>query len=287
MKIYNKAPLPFIGQKRKQIENFTQVLNEIISNNGEGWTIVDVFGGSGLLSHNAKVIKPQARVVYNDFDYYTNRLKKIHETEKFRQFLCSILQPYTFIRDDKITQDKCLQITDYLQNNDCEKIDLTTASSYLLFSASQVGSWQEFLNKAKKQQLFNRVSRTPIVSCDDYLQDVEIVHQDFIDLMPYFSGQNKTLLILDPPYLNTHCSAYNNANYFALNSFVHMVHLMQPPFIVFGSDKSEILPFMKKAVELEILDYEKFTDIKIFDKTINISKNQKYQDYLIYKASEA
>ena len=34
-------------------------------------TIVDVFGGSGLLSHTAKQLKPKATVIYNDFDGYT------------------------------------------------------------------------------------------------------------------------------------------------------------------------------------------------------------------------
>ena len=49
-KNYTSAPLPFLGQKRKFIKEFKRVL--------EGYpddvTIVDLFGGSGLLSHTAK-----------------------------------------------------------------------------------------------------------------------------------------------------------------------------------------------------------------------------------------
>lgn len=61
----------------KQIET---VLNKHIEGDGEGWTIVDVFGGSGLLSHTVKRIKPKARVIYNDFDGYSERLKHIDDT---------------------------------------------------------------------------------------------------------------------------------------------------------------------------------------------------------------
>lgn len=62
-KTYASAPLPFVGQKRNFINHFKKVLNEHIDSDGEGWTIVDVFGGSGLLAHNAKRLLPKARVI--------------------------------------------------------------------------------------------------------------------------------------------------------------------------------------------------------------------------------
>ena len=52
--MYAKAPLPFTGQKRNFLKLFKQVLNDHIPGDGDGWTIVDAFGGSGLLSHTAK-----------------------------------------------------------------------------------------------------------------------------------------------------------------------------------------------------------------------------------------
>ena len=53
-KTFKQAPLPFIGQKRMFLKHVEIVLNKHIDGEGEGWTIVDVFGGSGLLSHTAK-----------------------------------------------------------------------------------------------------------------------------------------------------------------------------------------------------------------------------------------
>lgn len=55
------------------LKHFERLL-EHIPNDGEGWTIVDAFGGSGLLSHVAKRLKPKATVIYNDFDGYAERL---------------------------------------------------------------------------------------------------------------------------------------------------------------------------------------------------------------------
>ena len=66
--MFKQAPLPFTGQKRMFLRHFKAILDEQIPGDGEGWTIVDTFGGSGLLSHTAKQLKPRARVIYNDFD---------------------------------------------------------------------------------------------------------------------------------------------------------------------------------------------------------------------------
>lgn len=84
---FKQAPLPFIGQKRMFLKHFERVLMENIHNDGEGWTIIDVFGGSGLLSHTAKRIKPKARVIYNDFDGYSDRLKHISDINRLREIL--------------------------------------------------------------------------------------------------------------------------------------------------------------------------------------------------------
>ena len=66
-KIYNQAPLPFMGQKRRWNNDFkTALKNEF----ADCTIFVDLFGGSGLLSHFTKTVRPDAQVVYNDFDGY-------------------------------------------------------------------------------------------------------------------------------------------------------------------------------------------------------------------------
>lgn len=71
-KQYLSAPLPFQGQKRMFAKEYIKVLQQF----PDGTTFVDLFGGSGLLSHIAKCQKPHSKVVYNDFDGYRLRLEQ-------------------------------------------------------------------------------------------------------------------------------------------------------------------------------------------------------------------
>jgi len=61
-KQYSQAPLPFMGQKRMFASEFRRILKQF----DDATVFVDLFGGSGLLSHIAKREKPYATVVYND-----------------------------------------------------------------------------------------------------------------------------------------------------------------------------------------------------------------------------
>lgn len=65
-KTYQSAPLPFLGQKRMYVKEFCEILKSFPNDA----VYVDLFGGSGLLSHITKHEKPNATVVYNDFDNY-------------------------------------------------------------------------------------------------------------------------------------------------------------------------------------------------------------------------
>ena len=56
-KQYLSAPLPFQGQKRMFAKEYINVLQQF----PDGTTFVDLFGGSGLLSHIAKCQKPHSR----------------------------------------------------------------------------------------------------------------------------------------------------------------------------------------------------------------------------------
>ena len=75
-KHYLSAPLPFVGQKRMFAKEFIKILKQY----PEDTVFVDLFGGSGLLSHITKCQKPNATVVYNDFDNYRYRLENIPRT---------------------------------------------------------------------------------------------------------------------------------------------------------------------------------------------------------------
>lgn len=228
MKKYNKAPLPFQGQKRHFIKLFNEQLKKSCGD-GEGWTIVDVFGGSGLLSHNAKYTCRKARVIYNDYDNYSKRLENINKTEEIRQNLLTLVDGY---KREKLGNNVKIKIIDYLKGLD-GYVDYLSLSTYLLFSGNNAITINELCEKT----LYNRVPFNPI-TCEDYLKDVELVRKCFTELMQdNYSG--KVLYLLDPPYINTQ-QGYHKENYFGLLDQMKLFDLMKPPFIYFTSGKSEI-----------------------------------------------
>lgn len=87
-KQFNSAPLPFQGQKRKFTKEFAKVLQQY----PDDTVFVDLFGGSGLLSHITKRQKPNATVVYNDFDNYRQRLARISQTNELLAAIREILK---------------------------------------------------------------------------------------------------------------------------------------------------------------------------------------------------
>lgn len=78
MKNYSQSPLPFQGQKRKFIKHFKEALKAF----PDKATYVDLFGGSGLLSHTIKQEKPSAHVIWNDYDNFAHRLECIPVTNE-------------------------------------------------------------------------------------------------------------------------------------------------------------------------------------------------------------
>ena len=109
-KVYTSAPLPFQGQKRRFISDFKEVLKQFDDID----TVVDLFGGSGLLSHVAKRERPDLRVVYNDYDHYCDRLKNIAVTNEILSRirpLMATLQP-----DKKVPEDTRQKVVDILNS---------------------------------------------------------------------------------------------------------------------------------------------------------------------------
>ena len=90
MKNYTSAPLPFMGQKKHFIREFRKALREF----DHATVFVDLFGGSGLLSHVTKRERPDARVIYNDFDDYHVRLENIDQTNALLADIRTIVGEY-------------------------------------------------------------------------------------------------------------------------------------------------------------------------------------------------
>ena len=171
--MYRKAPLPFTGQKRNFLKLFKQVLNDHIPGDGEDWTILDAFGGSGRLSRTAQQCKPAARVIYNDYDGYSARLQHIPDINRLRRLLAGILEPVP--RSKPVPPAIKAAIRSF-----GGYIDLDCLVSWLLFSGNTAADLDELCRKT----MYNCISLSDYPEAQDYLQGVEIVGQSYRELLP-------------------------------------------------------------------------------------------------------
>lgn len=101
-KRFSSSPLPFRGSKRYYIKRFREVLAQADDID----TVVDLFGGSGLLSRVAKDMLPNCRVIYNDFDHYDQRLANVVNTNALLRSIAPLVELYQTTRKSPQKQKK-------------------------------------------------------------------------------------------------------------------------------------------------------------------------------------
>ena len=276
-KTFKQAPLPFIGQKRMFLKHVEIVLNKHIDEEGEGWTIVDVFGGSGLLSHTAKRLKPKATVIYNDFDGYAERLKHIDDINRLRQIIFNCLHGI-IPKNGRLSKEIKAEIINKINDFKGYK-DLNCLASWLLFSGQQVGSIEALFAK----DFWYCVRQSDYPTADGYLDGIEVISESFHKLIPRYQNQEKVLLLLDPPYLCTRQESYKQATYFDLIDFLRLINLTKPPYIFFSSTKSEFIRYLDYMQESKTDNWESFEGYERIVVKASASKDGIYEDNMIYK----
>ncbi|MDR1671715.1 MAG: DNA adenine methylase [Alistipes sp.] len=233
--IFKSAPLPFQGQKRNFVKEFQTALTEL-NPTGEITTIVDLFGGSGLLSHTAKRYMPQCRVVFNDFDDFHLRLEHVSTTNAILAELRAILADCP--RHERITGERRQRIEAVLKRADAAGfVDWVTLSGSLLFSCKYQTSLDGFL----KESFYNNVKQEDY-HADDYLDGIEVVKCDYRELAGRFQGRRDVLFLVDPPYLSTDAASYKAGAYWKLKDYLDvLLTLLDGNYIYFTSSKSQIV----------------------------------------------
>lgn len=273
---FHQAPLPFCGQKRNFLKHFISVLHENIPGEGHGWTIVDVFGGSGLLAHHARQAKPAAKIIYNDFDGYTERLKHIDDINQLRRILAEITKDIP--RYHRLPDSIKIKVIQAIQNFK-GYIDCRVLNTWLMYGTQQESSIEKIFQKC----MYNCVKTSDYPDSKDYLNDVDIVSESFEILMPKHMNNAKTLFILDPPYVSTMQGSYRQTHYFGMIEFLKLMEFVRPPFIFFSSTKSEVMQYLQFLLEGKLPKHENFINFKNIKLQAKISKNISYEDNMIYK----
>lgn len=231
-KMHLSAPLPFVGQKRMFAKEFVKVLEQF----SEKTVFVDLFGGSGLLSHITKCVRPDAVVVYNDFDNYRKRLGNIPRTNRLLSDLREISNGTP--KHKPITGEKREKVFARIQKEEKEYgyVDYITLSSSLLFSMK----YKICLEEMKKETIYNNIRVSDYPEAGDYLQGLTITCDDYKKVFNQYKDVPGVLFLIDPPYLSTEVGTYNMS--WRLADYLDVLGVLKEhSFVYFTSNKSSIL----------------------------------------------
>lgn len=232
-RMYKSAPLPFVGQKRMFVREFIKILGQFPADT----VFVDLFGGSGLLSHIAKRTKPESTVVYNDFDNYRSRLQHIPQTNRLIADLRSIVADRV-PRNKPITGELRERIFARIEQEEraVGYVDFITLSSSIMFSMKYRLSVAEM----RKEVLYNSIRKNDYPLCSDYLDGLEITSCDYKELFNRYKDTPGVVFLVDPPYLSTEVGTYNM--YWKMSDYLDVLNVLTGhSFVYFTSNKSSIL----------------------------------------------
>lgn len=276
---FKTAPLPFQGQKRRFVSAFALAMDEL-KGKKDVRVIVDLFGGSGLLSHTAKRIYPECRVIYNDFDNYSRRLRNIEKTNHLLADIRVIIGEYP--KEKKIENSYRDAILKRIQDEENKEsyVDYITLSASLLFS----GKYAISLEDLKAETLYNNIKVSDYdFDADEYLSGLDIVQCDYKELYQKYKDVPGVLFIVDPPYLSTDTKTYHSDKYWKLRDYLDVLNvLVGSNYVFFTSNKSSL-------VELcEWFDVNRnignpFNGSVLNTQNICLNKTAGYTDMMLYK----
>jgi 16S rRNA G966 N2-methylase RsmD len=267
-KNYTSAPLPFMGQKRMFVKEFRKVLS-----NYDNDVIVDLFGGSGLLSHVAKDVKPGAKVIYNDYDDYHIRIENIEKTNNLLRDIRTIVAGLP--RHKGIPKNIKCKIIERI-GKEQGFVDFITLSSSLLFSMKYVLNLEDM----EKETLYTNI-RTSDYNATGYLDGIDIVSKDYKDLYKDYKDEPNVLFLIDPPYLSTEVGTYRMN--WSLSDYLDVLTVLKgKSFIYFTSNKSSIIELCDWIGSNKI-DKNPFSDAHKSEFNQHMNYSSHYTDIMIYK----
>lgn len=274
-------PIPFIGCKRYWNHQIRELLKGFA--NIDDLIIVDLFGGSGYCSLLSKSICPNAQVIYNDYDYYTDNFKYMSDNMNVLNTIRKMVNDSGIKAGDKLPDDLTIEIINMLKAlKDDGKLIIGLFSSCLCFQFSQLKL------DDPKQKLYNKLTKKDYGKFVAQYDNLEIVHEDWETLYDKYKGRNNVVFILDPPYPMTYQTKYKGYSF--LNNQLKIIDLLKVEnnVLLFSSEKSFILDCYNWKYGVESCGQENSNEIakiKVVNKTMTCLPNRQYQhdEILIYK----
>lgn len=274
-KLYLSAPLPFVGQKR----NFARPFIKVLEQYPDGTTFVDLFGGSGLLSHIAKHQKPHSKVVYNDYDNYRERLVRIPETNELLAKLREITAGIP--RKSPIMGEARERVFATIAAHEARYgwVDYITLSPSILFSMKYLLS----LDAIRKEGLYNKIRTTDFAPAGDYLEGLTVTSADYREVFAQYKDEPNVVFLVDPPYLSTEAGTYRM--YWKLSDYLDVLNVLRDHrFIYFTSNKSSILELCQWLGKNRDLG-NPFAGCQMVEFRAQMNYSASYTDMMIYNAA--
>lgn len=237
---------------------------------------VDLFGGSGLLSHITKCVRPDATVVYNDFDNYRQRLANIPVTNVLLSDLRRIAEGEP--RNKRITGEVRDKMFARIEREEKEHgyVDYITISASLLFAMKYVTS----LEGMKKETIYNRIRQTDYPEAKDYLEGLTITSEDYKEVFKRYKDVPGVVFLVDPPYLSTEVGTYKM--YWRLADYLDVLTVLKGhPFVYFTSNKSSILELCD-WIDRNPFIGSPFKNCRKVEFNAHMNYNSKYTDMMLY-----
>lgn len=273
-KQYMSAPLPFMGQKRMFAKEFVKVLGQF----RDKTVFVDLFGGSGLLSHITKCQRPDATVVYNDFDGYNRRLQAIPQTNALLADLREIAKDTP--RHKPIKGEARERIFERIIREESESgyVDFITLSSSLMFSMK----YQLSVNGMRKETLYNNIRTSDYPLCHDYLDGLTVTSCDYKELYEQYQDVPGVVFLVDPPYLSTEAGIYKM--YWRLSDYLDVLNVLRDkPFVFFTSNKSSLIELCEWIGRNQAIG-NPFNGCQRIEFNAQMNYAAKYTDIMLYKS---
>ncbi|MDR2274499.1 MAG: DNA adenine methylase [Sphingobacterium sp.] len=272
-KNYNSSPLPFMGQKRRFLTKFKTELESC----DPKATYVDLFGGSGLLSHTVKQYCPDSQVIFNDYDNFSKRIEWITNTNKLIQDIRNLICDLP--KDKAIPFERRQSILDrvYSEEKRYGYVDYITLSSNLLFAMNYALSYDELT----RQVFYNTLRETPY-NASGYLDGVQRVSMDYKELFELYRDQENVIFLVDPPYLSTDVSSYKSSHW-KLSDYLDVLDVLDvEQYFYFTSNKSNVVELCE-WISKKVPGANPFEHAIAISHANNPSYNSKFTDIMLVK----
>lgn len=263
MGFIKRAPLPFIGNKGNAIKFLIDDFKDI---DLKDYTIVDVFGGSGILSDFFKKSFPTNEVIWNDYDNYYERFLNIDKTNEQINYIREMLANKGVKFHKSIPKDIKGDILKFLKGQ--TYTDSHTLVSNLAYHGGMTGK------QLKEITLYNKVRSSDYYRPLGYLDGVKRIRKDFRDI----KVSNNGFYVIDTPYVATIYGQYKG-NSFTLRDFIEVLERFSKGsgMIVFYDIGGVIDNFMDYAYEIR----NRFNTV-IRSEPINAIGAQRKEGYTIF-----